>query len=82
MRRSEDNPSDRQLVDDDDLVYIQQEIKEMLRLHYTSFEDILAKMGTQIKVPTASGRGNVVTLADFETVVLNIPKAQTKFSNQ
>ena len=79
MRRSEENSSDRHLIDDDDLVHIQSDIKDMMRFHYSSFEDILAKMGSLVK---QGQTGNVVTLSDFENVVQNIPKAQARYSNQ
>lgn len=76
MRRSEDNPSERHFIDDEDSIHIQNDLKEMMRLQFNSFEDILAKMGAPNRK-----HGNVVTLKDFEAVIHSMPNA-SKYSNQ
>lgn len=75
MRMSEDNGSERHFIDDEDSIHLQNEVKEMLRVNFIAFEDILQKMGA----PTR--KTNVVTLKDFETVIRSMP-ASTKYSNQ
>ena len=56
MRKSEDNGSERHFIDDEDSIHLQNEVKEMLRVNFIAFEDILQKMGA----PTR--KTNVVTL--------------------
>ena len=46
MRRSEDGDGgDRNIVDDDDTLHHYTEIKEMLRLNFNTFDDLLQRMG-------------------------------------
>ena len=45
MRRSDDLDNDKLLVDDNDVLHHYAEIKEMLRLNFNTFDDLLQKMG-------------------------------------
>jgi hypothetical protein len=74
MRRSEDGDGDRHLVDNDDTLHHYNEIKELIRSHFNSFDDLLQKMGK-----AAFTHENEVTYTDFETVVRSMPPA-AKFS--
>jgi len=75
MRKSEDHPSERHFIDDEDSIHLQNDVKEMLRVNFNAFEDILQKMGAPTRI------ANVVTLKDFETVIRSMP-ASAKYSNQ
>lgn len=77
MRRSEDGDGgDRNIVEDDDTLHQYSEIKEMLRLNFNTFDDLLQKMGkAQFTFE------NQVTFRDFETLVRSMPQSN-KFSSQ
>lgn len=77
FRRSEDGDiGDRHLVDDDDTLHHYNEIKELFRSHFNSFDDLLQKMGK-----AAFTHENMVSFKDFETVVRSM-SAAAKFSSQ
>jgi hypothetical protein len=63
MHRSAIEGTDRKLVDEDDVLHIYNDIKELFRKAF-SFEDLLAKMGK----PELT-KENMVTFKDFETLV-------------
>ena len=70
MKRSDNDYQERKLIDDDDVLNIYNEIKEMLRINFLTFDDILQKFGKpQI------GKEGKVTLNDFETLVKSMPQA-------
>ena len=41
MRRSEFDEGERHLVEDDDILHHKNEIKELLRLNFNTFDDLL-----------------------------------------
>ena len=45
MKRSDNDYQERKLIDDDDVLNIYNEIKEMLRINFLTFDDILQKFG-------------------------------------
>ncbi len=79
MGRSDDygvGDTDRQLVDDNDVIHLYSEIKEMLRINFNSFDDLLQKMGK-----ASFQMESLVSFRDFENLVRSMPQA-SKFSSQ
>lgn len=68
MKRSDVDYHDRKLIDDDDVLNIYNEIKEMLRINFLMFDDILQRLGKP-----SIGKEDKITLNDFETLVRSMP---------
>ena len=70
MRRSVDGDGldGRHLVDDDDSLQLYSELKDLLRLNFNTFDDLLQRMGK----PSFT-QEKVVTFKDFETLIKSMP---------
>jgi hypothetical protein len=90
MRRSEDEDPlhHRALIGDNDTLHVYSQLKEMLRINFNTFDDLLQKMtSTSSKRslnqnPLLMGQGiSQVNFSDFETLMRSMPQT-SKFSTQ